>query len=1268
MTQPEPNAPRRRRRPRRPRTPAPTPPPLAPVPALSYPPELPITEKREELLAAIREHPVVIVTGATGSGKTTQLPKLCLEAGRSIIACTQPRRIAAITVAARVAEELGPAGADLVGYKIRFADRTRPTTRIKFVTDGMLLAETQGDPELSAYDTVIVDEAHERSLNIDFLLGILKRLLARRRDLKVIVTSATIDTEKFAAAFGGAPIVEVTGRTYPVELRYQPLSPEAEEAGDVTYVDQAVEAVAGLHRAGHRDDVLVFLPTEKDIVETVEALEGRRLDNTTVLPLFGRLSGGEQGRVFQPVRGQKIVVATNVAETSVTVPGIRYVVDSGLVRLATYSPRARTQSLPIRPISRASADQRSGRCGRVGPGICIRLYAQEDYEARPEFTAPEIQRSNLAEVILRMIALNLGDPARFPFIDPPSPRAIADGFAALAELGALDGRRQLTPAGRVMARLPLDPRISRMLLEAQKHRCLREVAVIAAALSVQDPRERPAEKRAEADQAHARFRVPGSDFLEYLKIWDAFHDTLEELRSQGKVRKFCREHFLSYNRMREWRDVHEQITGVLREEPGFAPNDHAADFAAVHQAILSGHLRSVGLKKEKGVYLGAQNKTLTLFPGSTQAKRAGEWIVAGELVETSRLFARTVATVEPGWIEAVAGPLLKRSYAEPHWEKARGQVVATERATLFGLPVVTGRRVDFGRVDPAAAREIFLRALVEGEIKGSYGFLAHNRALLARAEELEGRLRRRGLVLDDHALYAFYDERLGDVRDERTFAKLLKDRGSDDFLRLQEADLAGDAPGEGALEPFPAVLRVGDLELPLGYRFEPGQPDDGVTVRVPVQLAPQLAPEVFEWVVPGLLGEKVELLLKGLPKTLRRHLVPVPRTAAELVPDLGPAQGSLLTRLQELLLARFRLRVERADWSEASLPAHLRLRFALVDPTGAVVAVGREWGELLAARAPRDVGAAVDLSAALRQQWEREILTDYDFPELPERIPLGAGGFAFPALARRDDGRPALCLFADPTEARAAAPGGLLALYAARFGSELSVLRKDLALPRERWALVEGLGTPVAVARDLFDFVLAEVFGVGDGRPPGAEAFRERVASLKNGGLFRRAREVTDRVLEVLTERRETLDLLAKHQREAKGAGRAPHLRRELDRLLPADFLRTGAAPRLAHLPRYLKGLRVRADRARLSPAKDAERAAQVAPHEERLAKARAAGPLTPEQAARVAEYEWLVEELRVSLFAQELGTAVPVSPRRLDEKWEELRATLPLRPEGRGR
>ncbi|MBI5015061.1 MAG: ATP-dependent RNA helicase HrpA [Deltaproteobacteria bacterium] len=1278
MTAPDDSPPRapagRRRRRRRLRPdadpgnaprPAPTP---ASLPDLAYPPELPIVARRDEIVAAIRDNPVVVITGATGSGKSTQLPKMCLEAGRGrgrLVACTQPRRIAAVTVAARVAEELGPAGEGLVGYKIRFADRTRPSTRIKFVTDGMLLAETQGDPELRAYDTIIVDEAHERSLNIDFLFGILTRLLARRTDLKVVITSATIDTDKFSQAFNGAPVIEVSGRTYPVEVQYRPLDPEAEESGDITYVDQAVEAVAELHRSGRRDDVLVFLPTERDIVEALAALEGRRLDHCVVLPLYGRLSGQEQGRIFQRADRQKVVLATNVAETSVTVPGIRTVVDSGLARLSTYNPRARTQSLPIRPISRSSADQRAGRCGRVGPGLCIRLYAEEDYGARPQFTLPEIQRSNLAEVILRMAALGLGDPAEFPFLDPPSSRALKDGTTTLIELGALDGKRQLTAEGRLMARLPLDPRVSRMLLEARKTRALREVAIIAAGLSVQDPRERPADQRDKADLAHARFKVPGSDFLGYVAIWDAYHDTLEELKTQGRMRRFCRDHFLSFQRMREWRDVHEQIGAVLRREPGFAPNGTPAAPEAVHRAILSGHLRNIGVKKEKNVYLGAGNQTLTIFPGSGQVNRAGPWIVAGELVETSRLFARTVATIDPGWLEELAGPLCRRSYVEPHWEKNRGQVVASETVTLFGLVIVAGRRVDYGRVNPREAREIFLRsALVEGELKGFFGFLEHNKRLLAKLEDLEDKIRRRGLLPDDETLFAFYDGRVGEVCDQRTLAKQIKERGSDDFLRLQEEDLLSEIP---PLEPFPSTLRVGDLALPLSYRFEPGHEADGVTVTIPGQRAADFDPAVFEWVVPGLLEEKVHALLKGLPKSLRRHLVPVAKTAGELLEELQPGEGSLLGALQDLLLRRFRLRVSRSDWPLASLPVHLCFRFQLAGDGGEPRAATRDYSELLAAAAPAPASGASDLFEEARRQWERDDVIAYDGPDLPDRLSLGAGVHAFPGFARLENGRAAVRLFSSAAERARTGRAGLLALYGAYFGGELAVLKKDLAPGRDEWPLFEGLGGSAAAARDALDLVLTEVFETRSGAIPDRAAFLGRVSALKGGGLFRRAQEVHGLLLTVLEERRRALDLLARYRPlGGPSAARFDVIRAALDRLVPADVLQTASTTRLAELPRLLKALRVRIERAHVAPAKDADKERQVLPHEARLAAALGCVPFTPEQALLADEYGRMIEELRVSLFAQELGTAFPVSAQRLDRKWEELRGSIGVMPDGR--
>ncbi|MEJ2033721.1 MAG: ATP-dependent RNA helicase HrpA, partial [Deltaproteobacteria bacterium] len=715
---------------------------------IHFPATLPISNQKEKIVQALREHAVIIVAGDTGSGKTTQLPKMCLAAGlghKRLIGCTQPRRLAATSVAARVREELGPDGAGLVGYKIRFEDRTGRNTRIKFMTDGILLAEAQRDPLMRAYEVVIVDEAHERSLNIDFLLGILERLLARRDDLKVIVTSATIDTEKFSRHFGDAPVIEVSGRTYPVEVRYR--SHEEEDGGEeISFVDRAVEAVIELRQRERPGDVLVFMPTERDIRETADSLaeawkvgdRGAWSREPIILPLFGRLSGPDQNRIFAPHSGQKIVIATNVAETSVTVPGIHYVVDTGLARISSYNVRARTTKMPVVSVSRASADQRRGRCGRVGPGVCLRLFSEEDYQGRPEFTLPEILRSNLAEVILRMVSLHLGDPADFPFVDPPSPRAIRDGYNLLGELGAIGADNRLTNRGRIMARLPLDPRISRMILEARDRNCLTEVTVIAAALSIQDPRVRPADKEAEADEAHARFQEESSDFLSFLNIWETFRRTVEQVKSRSRLRKFCKGHYLAYQRLREWLDVHEQIWTILEEENGprarksrqqpFLANSLPAPHEAIHQAVLSGNLRHIGCKKAKNIYQGAGGKELVIFPGSGLYNRAGQWIMAAELVETSNLYARTVAGIKPQWLEPLAGDLCRSTYSSPHWEKRRGQVVALEKVTLFGLIIAANRRVNFGRISPAEARQIFIQsALIEGEIKGSYRFLERNR-------------------------------------------------------------------------------------------------------------------------------------------------------------------------------------------------------------------------------------------------------------------------------------------------------------------------------------------------------------------------------------------------------------------------------------------------------------------------------------------------------------------------------------------------------------
>lgn len=1236
------------------------------------PEELPIAAHRQELLAALAAGQVLIVAGDTGSGKTTQLPKYCLEAGRGAggrkIACTQPRRIAAISVAERVAEELGPSGG-LVGYKIRFRDQTGPSTRIKFMTDGILLAEAQSDRLLAAYDTIIIDEAHERSLNIDFLLGLLKQLLPRRPDLKVIITSATIDTAKFAASFGQAPVIQVEGRTYPVEVRYQPLDPEQEEEGESSYVDQAVAVVAALHREEKAGDILVFMPTERDILETVESLaaqlpKGGRGGAPEILPLFGRLSPGDQKKIFLPARGRKIVVATNVAETSITVPGIRYVVDTGLARIASYNARARTSKLPIVPVSRASCDQRKGRCGRVGPGICVRLYSEEDYQNRPEFTLPEIQRANLAEVILRMTALRLGEPEKFPFVDPPSGRAIRDGYALLAELGALDRQRRLTPPGRLMARLPLDPRISRMIIEARDNNALREVVVIASALSIQDPRLRPPEKEAEADAAHARFRTVPSDFFFFLELWDAYHATLDKIKSLGRMRKFCKSHYLSFLRMREWRDIHEQIGQLLAEERGFAPNTTPASPEAVHRSILAGNLRNIAMRKEKNLYLGAGGREVMVFPGSCLFGKAGAWIMAAELVETSRLYARTVASIEPEWIEPLARESCRSSYSEPHWEKRRGQVVAYEKVTLFGLVIVARRSVNYGTIRPEEARQIFIQAaLVEGELKGEYAFLKENQRLVAGLAELEDRLRQRDILVDDSALASFYETRLGpEVRDQRSLDRWLKEPGARARLVMREEDIRHELPRNGELERFPTVLEVGDFSLPLSYRFAPGDEEDGVSVQIPSAVLPHLRPERFEWLVPGLLVEKVIFLLKGLPKASRRLLVPVPQTAAQLVADLRFQHGSLYRALEQILADSFRLRIPHRDWPIGELPAHLKFRFCLLDAEGKLLKATRDFAELRA-ELPRAGALSAPGLGALRKCWEQEGIGAAALEAAPASLPVtGADGslrgYVYPGLAAGPDGEVSRRLFASEEEARAQTRQSLLLLYAAEFPKQFKSLRRELELPRAHWALLEGLAGQAEFNGALFDAVFSEIFALRTGLIPSAEEFAARVAEVRGKGLALQARELVATVLALLEERRATLDAIARFagggEKNPVQSARFAGYRQEVDRIVPEDFLTRMPRGRYPALCRYLKALRIRVERAHAAPAKEAARARQVAVQEERYARA-AAGHPSPELAALLTEYREMIEEFKVSLFAQELGTAYPISEKRLESKWQEL-------------
>ncbi len=1284
-----------------------SPPTFASTRVLSYPPDLPITEKREEIIQAIGAHQVLVVTGETGSGKSTQLPKMCLEAGRGVkglIGSTQPRRIAAITLANRVAEEVKHAGRALVGYKIRFQDRTARTTRIKFMTDGILLAEAQRDQLFRAYDTLIIDEAHERSLNIDFILGLLQKILPRRPDLKVLVTSATLDPEKFSRAFGNAPIIEVSGRTYPVEVWYHP--PESsEDEDDVSYIDQTVAAVdlikAG-HEVGSRGDILIFMPTESDIRETVQRLEEQRYGQTLVMPLFGRLAASDQQRIFQLTPEEKIVVATNVAETSLTIPRIRYVIDTGLARMAQYNPRSRTQSLPIVPVSQASADQRQGRCGRVAAGICIRLYTREDYLARPLYTPPEILRSNLAEVILRMLFLRLGNIQDFPFLDPPSPAAIKDAFGILKELGAIDQHRHLTVVGRMMARLPLDPRLARMLIEARDTGALNELMILVAALSLQDPRERPFEQEQQADQAHARFRDPRSDFVALLKIWQAFHQAPDphavapvpeptkaenpvapplsfpssNLGTRGpenlplapsppptrsQMRKFCRDHFLSSRRMREWQDIHEEIRAILEELEGFARNEVPASYEALHRALLSGCLSHIAKKKEKNLYLGSKNRQLMLFPGSGLFSRGGAWIMSAEQVQTTRLFARTAATIEPEWIEELGKHLCRSVYSEPHWEKNRGQVVAFERVILYGLTLVERRKVNYGPINLEEAREIFIRsALVEGELPGKRAFLDHNRELIAQIEDLENKTRRRGLLVDEEALFRFYDQRLPPIADAASLNKLIKERGGDEFLRMRAEDLLEASPGLEIQEQFPNFLAVGDLRLPLRYAFHPGAEDDGVTVMVPLHVLRDLSPAQFDWLVPGLLPEKVLLLLKALPKSFRRHLVPVGTAAERLVSRLRFREGRLEVQLSAGVFELAGIQVPHAGWDQKTLPAHLQMRFEVVGPEGNVLGAGREFSALQSLAGNRHEDRMWEEA---RRSWEKEGLTAWDFGDLPERLELGkdALGFtvwAYPGVTA--EGQTAsIRLFTSPDAARQASLDGLLVVYQWAFTTELKQLKKSWGFPEDLSTMVFFMGSHREAMHALHLYLLRELFDLHAPQPPDRRHFQAAQERLK-GKIGALSQELLGEIFDVVKTRhatRASLQRLKKLATRNQGVlAQLLLLSQELEDLVPPDFPTRYQRDRIRALPRYLKALGIRAERAYTAPEKDRVKAEQVAPFLARYEHLKREVMMRPEAEGRslLDELRWMMEEFKVSLFAPELKVRFRISAKRLEERFAQ--------------
>ena len=1236
---------------------------------LSYPPELPVSERRESIVTAIREHQVLIIVGDTGSGKTTQLPKMCLEAGRGttgIIGCTQPRRIAALSVADRVAEELK--APEKVGYKIRFHDQTSKDTLIKFMTDGVLLAETRQDQQLRHYDTLIVDEAHERSLNIDFLLGYLKNLLPTRPDLNLIISSATIDAEKFSTHFDGAPVISVSGRTYPITTLYHEAVNEDED--EISYVDQAIAAIEDLATLPRGGDILVFMPSERDISDTLDGLQ-RFADSHLLLPLFGRLPAADQRKIFRPSHRRKIIVATNVAETSLTVPGIRFVVDTGLARIARYNPRTGTTSLKVSRISQASCEQRRGRCGRTGPGTCIRLYSEEDFLSRESFTLPEIQRSNLAEVILQMINLKLGDPARFPFIDAPPSTAIREGYRILKELGAIVDDHHLTANGRLMARLPLDPRISRIIIESMALGSSREITILAAALSIQDPRVRPPNKEHKADEVHRQFVDKKSDFLTLLNIWNAFFVPGEEAPSKSRLSRFCKAHFLSWQRMREWMDVHEQISRLLREHKCAGAGDAPAGFEAIHMALTSGFLRNICLKKEKNTYLSAGNKEVVLFPGSGLYNKGPQWAVAAEFVETTQMFARTVAAIEVDWLERLGGDLCKRSWSDPHWEKKSGKVLALEQVSLFGLTIVAGRKVEYGRINEktlAEARDIFIRsALIENQLGGQYPFLEYNTALVAGFQEMEERFRRRNIVVDEEVLYKFYDAHLGQVYDRFTLNRQLRRKKKDTFLRMTEEDICLAVPDAEELYRFPATLRAGEFELELTYLFAPGDEADGVTVRIPRKLLSHLNPQTFEWLVPGLLPDKLLLLCKRLPKPLRRRMVPLPDAVDRLLDSLILSKGSLYQELERSILRVYQVTVQRGDWQVDTLPPHLRMRFLLVDEQGAALAASRSITELL--EYEQTVGSRKIMGGPMALPPIREITAD-DLDAIEKRLPLTdpSGrviGLFFPAF-KVDEPQNTLQLHYIDNEAQSRRQNrlGLHFLYGQHFTKEMTAIRKlckaSLTSHSASWLSLGAKTSAAELRASLQAFLLDEVFVTTEGALPSLAQFRETVIRAGEQGVLRTATMLLEKITETLRQRRIVKDKITEWAARAKAnknylESRHREYLQALEQILPESFLQSLHAGKLGHKPRFLQALALRIERAEHSPLKDEKKAERLRTPVARLQQmSHFNNPTLPCLICRQ-EYLELLEEFRVSIFAPELGTAQPVSEQRLLQKWQEV-------------
>ncbi len=1246
------------------------------LPKPTYPDDLPVVARRADIARAISEHQVVIICGETGSGKTTQLPKICLELQRGVkglIGHTQPRRIAARTVATRIAQELKSPLGQAVGYKVRFSDKVSPNTYIKLMTDGILLAETQGDPLLKRYDTIIIDEAHERSLNIDFLLGYLKRLLPQRRDLKVIVTSATIDADRFSKHFAHsgkpAPVIEVSGRMFPVEVRYRPLKTRNKAAASLTaggsgqkviQEDEDIEAaildaVDDLARDRTGGDILVFLPGEREIRDTAEALRKHHPAGAEILPLFARLSHEEQDRVFKPHGGQRIVLATNVAETSLTVPGIRYVIDPGVARVNRYSYRNKVELLQIEKISRASANQRSGRCGRVAAGVCIRLYDAEDFAARDEFTDPEILRTSLAAVILRMKSLKIGDVEDFPFLEPPPPRMIADGYQLLAELGAVDDENQLTPVGWQLAKFPIDPRISRMILAAKQENCLREVLIIASALSVQDPRDRPFDRAEAADRAHQPFQDEHSDFMAYLKIWAFFDEAIKHKKSNRKLIDHCQDHFLSHRRLREWRDIHGQLAAVTGEM-GLRENQIPATFEQIHRALLAGLLGNLGFKNDEGDYLGARGIKFTIFPGSVLRKASStsaKWVMAGELVETTRLYARCVAKIDPDWIERIAGDMVKRHHFDPHWEKDRAMVTVYERVTLYGLTIVPKRSVHYGPINPFEAREIFIRrALVEGDYQTTAKFFVQNQIVIKEVQALEHKARKHDVLVDEQSLFAFFDALVPpDIHNGAAFEawRVEAEKTNPQLLYLTRDYLMRHSAIAITEDQFPETLRVNEITYKVRYRFEPAHPLDGVTVTVPLHLLNTLEETPFDWLAPGMIRDKVAAYLKALPKTLRRNLFPLPEQVTAFLTECD-TRKPFTTALADFVRKRAGQPVAATVWDGAEIPAHLKMNFRVIDDAGRELANGRDLAALQA-----QLGQAAQLTfATVETGIERDNIKVWDCGDLPEQISFTRNGrklTGYPALVD-ENVSVAIRLFDVKQAADAAMRLGVTRLMRLALKEQMKQLEKNLRGFDQAAMQLRGVAGVDDLREDVIAAITDRAFIGEDALPRSQKDYETQLKRART-----RLPAVSEGACRLLAAIGAEYHQVSLALGAAKGVLSRPgaDIKAQLSRLIFKGWFAATPWEQLAQLPRYLQAMQKRLEKYPRDVERDGKHAASISgwrkKYEELLERQTQAGTVD----ARLHELRWHMEELRVSLFAQELKTPYPISYKRLEKFWSAI-------------